>query len=161
MLLCPLVYLSNPNLNHVKWVTWFKIGFSQLAGPRPVAGSLWQGYVQSSPAFWPPLGSLLDITMPPVFDWLHPRLRFSLFILYWKLIPFFRIIKLLLLLCFTYGCWLLALEMNLEEFRVPIVYPLFSLPDALGSWVGEVSLLRLKYNLLELLPSSWPDTGKH
>lgn len=125
-----------------------------LLAPALWQAASWQGYVQCSPAFWPSLGSLLDINMPLVSDWLHPSLRFSLFILYWKLIPFSRIIKLLLLLCFIYGCWLLALKMNLQEFRVPIAYPLFSLPDALGSWVGEISLLRVKHNLLEPLPGS-------
>lgn len=87
-----------------------KLVSRSLLAPALWQAASWQGYVPSSPAFWPSLGSLSGISMPPAFDWLHPKLRLSLFISYWKLITLSRLIKLVLLLCFTYGCWLLALK---------------------------------------------------
>lgn len=48
----------------------------------------------------------------PVFDWLHPSWLEIVFSLYWKLLSFSRFIQLLLLLCFIYASWLLALKMD-------------------------------------------------
>lgn len=68
---------THTNLNHTKRVTWSKIGFSELAGPLPVAGS---PMPRLSPVL-PSLDSLfrsqyasIEWKWCPVFDWLHPSL---------------------------------------------------------------------------------------
>lgn len=81
--LCCFVHFNiNPlhthtNLNHTKRVTWSKIGFSELAGPHPVAGSPMPRLSPVLPSldslFWSQYASI-EWKWCPVFDWLHPSL---------------------------------------------------------------------------------------